>query len=745
MTSERKAKGMLAKLATLSCCVRRGFAFCVFIVTCAGVVACSYRSLDRAALQAKTSVSATPASIANEHPSSAASETRDARSAITAPWAETQSSHAEVRAHAMRTRSGDSTKTYAVPSFDDVIGDASLTLSSREVDEKPTFDIHRAAAAAVAAPVALPEHAVATDGKRLAGMFHWGLLLGMVALIALAGLGLALVLDRRRHHRLRMHVALQPTFSVVPSLADDAVPGPEQNEIDVMPPPVSDDDALPMLPAPTTVTLAEDGASAAHADAGPIPPSRWGWRYQPGKFDVPEHWAVESPVDFLPSLPTRMIAGPPESMTSAVSIAPDVGVEAASVIEPVNAAPASQSASDDDPLSQLFDQLENSAMPESGDVPVLLIERDSDLPQIVRTTSEPVSQQVLQAWESRLRQAMAGARSLTLPSLLISTLLLRAEQARPQDVETLYAEAEEWIDLSMAADQDRRAAWEARRVDVDLRRAKQKKGAARLLWLRGMQTHYAPQLAQGQAPVLFAWVQVLMFWAQCQFGDAALARYADAEAICLRLGELPACADVAQRYRAELLRQRATIEQGGARLQSLDTAQALTDALHERAPSAEHALAVAVTALARGNVLPPAQAKEAYSHALVNAFMAEGDPRLREQALQCRLAVQWAYENLPGMGAQSDIALKLAQRLDALHVKDPDTLQRMAQTYLRSADFVRACEFCEHAWRNGHATPALLSIWQEACRQWAAVAIQPEQLAVRQQTMRQLSIASAMR
>ena len=499
-----------------------------------------------------------------------------------------------------------------------------------------------------------------------------------------------------------------------------------------------------MHPAPTIAILAEGGASTAHADAGPITSWRWEWRYLPGKFEAPEHWAVELPVDFLPSLPIRMVAGSPESVMSAVSIKADVGLGATSVIEPANAALMPVSASDD-PLSQLFDQLENSAMPESGDVPVLLIERDSDLPQIVRTTSEPVPQQVLQAWESRLRQAMADARSMTLPSLLISTLLLRAEQAKPQDAETLHAEAEEWIDLSMAADHDHRAAWEARRVDVDLHRAKQKKGAARLLWLRGMQTHYAPQLAQGQPPMLFAWVQVLMFWAQCQFGDAALARYADADAICLRLGALPPCADAAQRYRAELLRQRATIEQGGARLHSLDTAQALIDALYERAPSAEHALAVAVTALARGNVLPPAQAKEAYSHALVNAFVAEGEPRLRELALQCRLAVQWAYENLPGTGAQSDIALKLAQRLEALRVKDPDTLQRMAQTYLRSADFVRACEFCEHAWRNGHATPALLSIWQEACRQWAAVAIQPEQLAVQQQTMRQLRIASAMR
>lgn len=744
MTSERKAKGMLAKLATLSCCVRRGSAFGILMATCIGLAACSYRSPDRAAFQAKTSISAmtaAPASIADGRPSVAASGTRDVEAALTTSLAGTQSNQADARAHLMRTSSGRSAKASVAQSFDNVTG-ALLASPSQELDDRPDFDRHRAAD--VGAPVAPPEHVLAIGGKSLASMFHWSVLLGMVAVIALVGLGLALLLDRRRHRRRPMPAALHPTFSVVPPLVDDAVFEPQQDEIDVMSSPVSDGDASSMLSAPMSVTLNEGGASAAGVEAGPIPSSRLEWRYLPGKFDAPEHWAVESPVDFLPSLPARLVAESPEPMMSAVSIAADVDVGAASVIEPANAAPMPESASDD-PLSQLFDQLEHGAMPGSGDVPVLLIERDSDLPQIVRTSGEPVPQQVLQAWESRLRQAMAGAHSLTLPSLLISTLLLRAEQAKPQDAETLYAEAEEWINLSMAADPDHRAAWEARRMDVDLRRARQKKGAARLLWMRTMQTHYAPQLVQGEAPVLFAWVQVLMFWAQCQFGDAALARYAEAEAICRRLGELPPCADAAQRCHAELLRQRATIEQGGARLHSLETAQALTDALHERMPTAEHALAVAVTALARGNVLPPVQAKEAYSHALVHAFMAEGEPRLREQALQCRLAVQWAYENLPGMGAQSDIALKLAQRLEALRVRDPDTLQRMAQTYLRSADFVRACEFCEHAWRNGHATPTLLAIWQEACRQWAAVAVQPEQLAVRQQTMRQLSIASAMR
>jgi hypothetical protein len=536
----------------------------------------------------------------------------------------------------------------------------------------------------------------------------------------------------------------------------------------------SEDDAPSALPEPVFTLVTDGGALPASAsrELGHVPFSRLDWRYSPGKFDAPEQWAVDSPVDFLPVSLSEQVAPktavsalesggvvelaeleevPVESFEPVESMQPgthaDIDADAAAeaVVTQSDYLPAAVSASEDDPLATLFDQLELCAMRERGDVPALLIERDSDLPQVIRTTAEAVPQHVLQTWESTLRQAIADAHSLTLPSLLVSTLLLRADAASPRDAEALYEEAEEWVDLSMSADHERRGAWEARRLDIDLRRARRKKGAARLLWLRAMQAHYAPQLAQGEPLVLLAWIDVLTFWAQCQFGDAALARYAEAEAMCLRLSEVSAYADAAQRCRADVLRQRATIEQGGARLHSLDTAQALTDALYESTPSAANALAVAVTALARGNVLPPAQAKDAYSHALMHAFMAEGDLRWREQALQCRLAVQWAYENLPGMGVQSDVAFKLAERLEALHIKDPDTLHRMAQTYLRHADFARACELCEHAWRSGHATPALLATWQEACRQWAHVSSQPEQFAARQQTMRQLSIASAMR
>ena len=758
MTSERNAKDMLAKLATVSCRMRRGSTIylrvrgvAALMLMGVSVIACGHRALDKSALPETTKVSDLRA---DGSPYGAASETRNAGQAISTPLAATLKDHVVSGARAVHAVSAGGASTRLAPGFEGVIGEASFSLGFL-----PPADTHRAATNQDMMPAPMPPQATPSD-ESLVSRFHWGFFLGSVALLVIAGLALALMFDSRRHRRLRMAMRHAPATEMDELLGEGVASAPAKKGVETPISPVTDD-ASPMRPEPIVTLVTEAGAlpESAHRDLGRMPFSRLDWCYSPGKFDAPEQWAVDSPIDFLPVSRLEQILRKVEvssdesgeymkSAETLESVQPANATEHAEEEPPIAQSVVEsilESVSESEPLAELFDRLEHCALRESCDVPALLIERDSDLPQILRTTTEALPPQVLQTWESTLRQALTHAHSLTLPSLLVSTLLLRADDANLHDAEALYTEAEEWIDLSMASDYERRAAWEARRLNVDLRRAERKKGAARLLWLRAMQAQYAPQLAQGEPPVLLAWIDVLMFWAQCQLGDAALSRYTEAEAVCLRLGELPACADAAQQRRAEVLRQRATVEQGGARMHSLDTAQALADARYENIPRADHALAVAEIALARGNVLPPAQAQEAYSHALMHAFVAESDPRWREQALQCRLAVQWAYENLPGMDVRSDVALKLAERLEALRVKDPDTLDRMAKTYLRSADFARACQLCEHAWRRGHATPALLSTWQEACRQWAQVSPQPEQRVARQQTMRQLSIASAMR
>lgn len=611
-----------------------------------------------------------------------------------------------------RANSGSNVDKRTMPSIKQVVGDASVSLSSLPPEEVSVSVDHADTANAPASSV--QTSAASAFDERNGFTFPWMWLLGMAALGA-AGAAAYSLAYRRKRMKLQDQAAstkasmpedVQGMSSIVTGWKAEA----ESVAFTVK------DDALP--------------------ETASILSSPLDWSYQPFGNDAREHWDVLAPVDFLPS--SWSTPNQPEVTDTEVP-------EEVCIHEQSEAAATPMLTTGDDPLSQLFEHLENIALRGPGTIPALLIERDNDLPEVVCTTCESLPAEVLKAWESTLRQAMPDAQSLTLPWLLVHTLLLRADGANSRDAEAIYAEAEEWIELSSTADHERSAVWQARMIDIDLRRAKREKGAARLLSLRAMQSHYAPQLARAEPPMLLAWVDVLAFWAQCQYGDAALARYAEADAICLRLSEQPHAADAAQRRRAEILRLRAAIEEGGARLTSLDAAQALVDALYERVPSAGNALAVAVTALARGNNLPPDQAKEVYSHALMHAFMAESDLRLRAESLRCRLAIQWAYENLPGVAVQSDVAINLVARLESLHVQHPDTLQHMAQTYLRNADFTSACELCENAWRSGRATPALLATWQEACRQWEADSAQPEQLVARQQTMRQLSIASAMR
>ena len=690
-TAEDNADRIPAKLAAFSFrAARRGCVFGVWLSI--GLVACSYRAQDKAALHAKTVASEPMATVAAK-PQAIAEENSilDAQSASASPQATKLPAAASAAAHA-----GSSKRSVknTVASIDRVVGDASVTLFTPAMVDVPDD---------METPAGNTSHVVTTSSEQArAPAFPWNWLLAALVVIAAA----ATVLARHRRRG-----------------ADRCVPAQA----------VASEDAGP--------SALEDASGSVSFEAAPAVYSSLEWTYQPPDYETREHWDAMSPVDFLPVSLAAYVSHEVEEQGELPSIS-DETEETRFVEEIGNESAPSQ---EEHPLLSFFDRLEATATVGDGDMPVLLIERDSDLPEVLRTSGEPIPAAVLETWENLLRQAMPEAETFTLPWLLVAVLLLQADNADHQKAESLYAEAERWIELSMVADVAHSAAWEARRIAVDLCRAKRQKGAARLLSLRGMPSRHAQVLAQAEPPVLFAWIDVLAFWAECQFGDAALARYAEAEAICVRLCEVPSSAATAQRRRAEILRRRATIEEGGARLKSLDTAQALLDLLYERAPNADNALAVAVTALTRGNVLPPEQAREAYSHALMHAFMAEAEPRLRAESLQCRLAVQWAYENLPGMPVESDVATNLATRLEALHVRHPETLQRMAQIHLRNADFARAAELCEKAWRSGQATPALLATWRDTCAQWGTVAARPEQLVARQQAVRQLSIASAMR
>lgn len=707
-TSENDANRMLAKVTAFPSGAGRGCAYCAgLFMLIQGLVACSHRSPDRAAVHAKTLASESYA-MAVAKPQ--VSLSRESHASLNAPPT-TYAAHASASVGA-RTMLDERSGSGMASSLDRVVGDASVTLGLMLAADIP---LSVSAVGVNAAGKSMSIAGVVDEKSGFNGL--WAL--GALALIATVGAGLVHYLRKRSNTQNEGHgLATVKT-----------APIPLQDYVELF----EDSTRLPPEFVSTDATTAVESTLFTFSSLT--------WSYRAPDYERNEHWDMSTPVDFLTASMSAHVSPVVQAMNELFSEA--MAEQDTQILE--EGAETSATGSEGGPLSDLFDQLEAIATRDGMDIPALFIERDSALPNVIRTSREPVPSAILAAWERSLRKAMPDANTLTLPWLLISTLLLQADEADQHETESFYEEAGKWVDLSMASDVERSATWLARHIDIDLRRTRRQKGAARVLSLRSMQSRYAQALARGEPPLLFAWIDVLMFWAECQFGNAALARYAEAEAMCIRVCELPDSADIAQRRRAEILRRRATIEEGGARLKSLDTAQTLLDLLYERVPSGDNALAVAVTALARGNVLPSEQAKEAYSHALTHAFMAEGVPHLRAEGLQCRLAVQWAYENLPGIPVQSDVAIGLASRLEALHVQHPDTVQCMAQVYLRHADFAHATALCEKAWRNGRATPALLTTWQEACRRWASASTQPEQLMAQQQAMRQLSIANAMR
>ncbi|SFS02846.1 hypothetical protein SAMN05216570_1657 [Dyella sp. OK004] len=376
-------------------------------------------------------------------------------------------------------------------------------------------------------------------------------------------------------------------------------------------------------------------------------------------------------------------------------------------------------------VDTLLDRLESLALAGYESQPAFFIEGTESLPGIACPAALP--QPLLDELEVILLDAMRQ-REPRAEWLLVQILMMRMALVSKAEADSIYAMAVELTRHSMdRTEGDEKTRWQARLIDLELAGLARQKGATRLLGLRNLQARYAMVIQHGDGAVLQAWIGALLYWAQCQIGDGALSKYTETEAICRQLEAAPGYADEAQRLHVKVLVQRAAVEQGGVRAQSLDAAQALIDELFARLPTAEIAIAVATTSLARAMTLSTEQAKQAYSHALMHAFLADSHPRWRAESLQCRLAIQLAYEALPDMPVQGRVALDLTSRLEVISVARPETLHRMAQTYLRHADFARACQLCEEAWRSGTPASALMDTWQEASRQWAAALPQSTQ------------------
>jgi hypothetical protein len=521
-----------------------------------------------------------------------------------------------------------------------------------------------------------------------------------------------------------------------------------------------------MTPSPEMIATKKPCPPLWHEPRQPhrLPAS---WLYQPAQGNVQgggvqQLWSLDEPVDFMPSpffSSRHVAANPADARSIQPELSEDIEDTCMLKTEPAATESLPKASHEEEAFStptgidkptkpSVFDRLE-ALVPQGPQAPpTLLIERDSALPYIRQLASEPPSAALLLQWESAIREAIDDKTQdrIAMKWLLLQTLMLRAEGCGKAEVDRLYAEAAELaLHNYVANDAAQRPHWQAQLIGIELAKAKLQKGASRLLNLQDMRVRHESDIVRGEPILLQAWIEVLIYWAQCQYGEGALAKYTEAEALCVHLHGLSSYTNFAQQRRADILRQRAAIEDGGRRLLHLETAQALLDELYTRAPTAAIALGIARIALDKGNVLPPEQAKEAYSHALMHSFLAEADPRWHTEGLAYRLAIQVAYERLPGIAIQGNVAVTIASKLETLPVQQPETLQRIAEVFLRSADFIRACHLCERAWQLGSSTAELLSTWREAGRQWAASLPQADKEVAYQETARQLRLASLMR
>ncbi|TCV94725.1 hypothetical protein EC912_103210 [Luteibacter rhizovicinus] len=392
----------------------------------------------------------------------------------------------------------------------------------------------------------------------------------------------------------------------------------------------------------------------------------------------------------------------------------------------------------------LFVRFERAAQIEGNDIPCIRVATDGPLPVLFRVDTSTRLPPLPHA-ESLLVEAAkkTSDERLTACVLLIRLWLLQAEDTSATEATHLHERAE--LLIAKAAEEatiDERPVWRALSMTLALARSSSETRAARLLALRAIASDCAADIEETHAPVLDVWLDVLLSWATQQPGTAA-ARYAQATQVCERLATIQGYEDYAQRRHANIWRARAEAEGEANRLGHLEAAQSLLDDLYDRAPSPILANAVAATAYARANLLPPSDAAAVYSHALMHAIAAEADAHCRADALQCRLAIQLAYEELPECGAQGDVALRLAHRLEAIPARGIDTLCRMAEVYLRHDDFATACRTCERAWKTGSAPAPLLRIWRRARDRWAgslpAISDEP----ALSETTRRFRIASA--
>ncbi|URL59798.1 hypothetical protein IM816_06815 [Luteibacter flocculans] len=269
---------------------------------------------------------------------------------------------------------------------------------------------------------------------------------------------------------------------------------------------------------------------------------------------------------------------------------------------------------------------------------------------------------------------------------------------------------------------DERARSLAQLIRIRLARIEQLSGATRLFAVRDLATEHDNDPNRDAPPVIDSLIDVQLAWASWVRGTVASARLDEADRLCdqLMIGNDNAIARGLHR-RGEVWLRRATLRKSSESLSELQEAQRCLDEAHTRRPEPETALLVAQTAQRRAGLLPPHEAAEACSHALVHAFLAEQHAECRVEALACRLQTQMTYEALPQHAANHDISASLGRSLAAAGLLSPGARLAVARARLLTRDAEGAAAACEALWRDGEADRLALDLWREACACWATL------------------------
>lgn len=346
------------------------------------------------------------------------------------------------------------------------------------------------------------------------------------------------------------------------------------------------------------------------------------------------------------------------------------------------------------------------------------IEGAADFPVIEPDDSARLPTALLDAWQAALLEA-CDAGDEEARWLLVQVLALQLDRAGMSQVHAFYRLAQTHAQRGEEqAQQEAKAEWQARRIELDLALARRLTGASRRFALHDMDVRHAAAVERGSGVVLKAWIEALLYTAGQQLGDVALSKLTEAMLAARRLCAVPEMADAGEYLLARVLLRRAGCERGDVRLQLLADAQQLLDALFTRTSSARVAMAVAEASLEHGRAAPAESAKRIFSHALAHAFIAGCDPRWQQASLHCRLAIQLAYEALPEMSPQGHVALDLARKLDRQPLPPAEAIEGMARTFIRHGEFARACRLCAKAWLAGTRFRSLSPAWRQAAIAW---------------------------